>query len=173
MTSRRDSKSSDATPRSVKPLKKASSAQRLASTGSEVTPRAKRRKQVKPSDAASSMLVSIDRAQLPSQQNLMSGSAMRVTKKRPGEKAGRRSLERGEKGRGEKKLAEDAMIVRVARKKLAGPMGAKVKHAPPPIFPPAQTAEGSGFMMMAAPTPPDLARETSTYTHTLSTVFTV
>ena len=162
MTSRRDSKSSDATPRSAKPLKKASSAQRLASTGSEVTPRAKRRKQVKPSDA---MLVSIDRAQLPNQQSLMSGSAVRVTKKRPGEKAGRRSLQRGEKGRGEKKLAEEAMIVRVERKKLAGPMGAKVKHAPPPIFPPAQTAEGSGFMMMAAPTPPDLARETSTYIH--------
>ena len=138
--------SSESGPSSTKPSKK--TAPKLARAGSDGKPK-KKRVSHRPPDPAGSMLVSIDRAQLPGQQSLMADSSVRVTKKRPGErKMGRKAVGQGER----KRTEEESMLVRLERKKLAGPLGSRVKHIPPPLPP---LTHSDSFTMMAAPAPPD------------------
>ena len=141
----REAKSSSESGSSTRPPKKTT--HKLARTGSDGKPK-KKRPPHRPPDPAGSMLVSIDRAHLPGQQSLMADSGVRVTKKRSGErKVGRKAV-----GKAERRVEEDSMMVRLERKKLAGPLGSKVKHIPPPLSP---LTHSDSFTICAAPVPPD------------------
>lgn len=136
--------SSESGSSSTKPPKKTT--HKLARTGSDG--KTKKRRSHRPPGPAGSMLVSIDRTQLPGQQSLMTDSSVRVTKKRSGEKkVGRKAV-----GQGERRMEEESMLVRLERKKLTGPLGSKVKHIPPPLPP---LTHSDSFTMIAAPVPAD------------------
>ena len=142
-----------------RPVKKAGPARsKVASVASNGVLKPRKKPPAAPHD---SMLVSIDRSQLPRPD-----SALRVTKKRSGEKLGRKGRQPQRERRASRERADEgAMVVRYERRKLAGAMGVKVKHIPPPL-PPLSHGHGHSFTMMAAPFPPDpLISKTHTHTH--------